>query len=76
MKDFVKHVARSMDGQRGYVDPDSDTDEEEDGWITPYVESVVSGERVSFQTPLKGLILGTLYLYLDAHYTHMHDMWK
>ena len=28
MKDFIKHVALGMDGQRGYGDSDSDTDEE------------------------------------------------
>lgn len=33
MKGFVKHVALGMDGQRGYDDLDSDTDEDEDGWI-------------------------------------------
>jgi hypothetical protein len=40
MKDFVKHVALGMDGQRGYDDSDNDTDEDEDGWIPPCVESV------------------------------------
>ncbi|PQE10450.1 RTC4-like domain-containing isoform 2 protein [Rutstroemia sp. NJR-2017a BBW] len=40
MKDFVKHVALGMDGQSGYDNRDSDTDEEEDGWIPPCVESV------------------------------------
>jgi hypothetical protein len=30
MKDFVRHVALSMDGQRGYNDSNSDTDEDED----------------------------------------------
>lgn len=39
MKDFVKHVALGMDGQRGYDDSDSDTDDE-DRWIPPCVESV------------------------------------
>lgn len=42
MKDFAKHVALGMDGQRGYDDLDSDTDEDEDGWIPPCVESVRS----------------------------------
>ena len=40
MKDFVKHVALGMDGQRGYDHSDNDTDEDEDGWIPPCVESV------------------------------------
>ncbi|KAF2652842.1 hypothetical protein K491DRAFT_663130 [Lophiostoma macrostomum CBS 122681] len=35
MKDFVRHVALGMDGQRGYDDSDSDTDEDEDRWIPP-----------------------------------------
>jgi hypothetical protein len=39
MKDFVKHLALGMDGQRGYDDSDSGTDEDED-WIPPCVESV------------------------------------
>lgn len=37
MKDFVKHVALGMDGQRGYDDSDSDTGDE-DGWIPPCVQ--------------------------------------
>jgi len=40
MKDFVKHVALSMDGQRGYDDSDSNTDKDDDGWIRPCVESI------------------------------------
>jgi hypothetical protein len=40
MKDFVRHVALGMDGQRGYDDSDSDTVEDEDRWIPPSVESV------------------------------------
>lgn len=39
LKDFIKHVTLGMDGQRGYYDSDSDTDNE-DEWIPPYVESV------------------------------------
>jgi hypothetical protein len=39
MRDLVRHVALGMDGQRGYDDSDNDTDEDEDGWIPPGVES-------------------------------------
>lgn len=41
MKDYIKHLALGMDGQRGYYDSDSDTDDEDD-WIAPCVESVRS----------------------------------
>jgi hypothetical protein len=40
MKDFVRYVVLGMDGQRGYNDPDSDIDEDEDGWIPLCVKSV------------------------------------
>jgi hypothetical protein len=30
MKDFIRYIALGMNGQRGYNDPDSDTDKDED----------------------------------------------